>query len=113
MRITCALHKAGHWDARSATSSPSPCAEGTIARSITAAMKQCGGKPPELIRRLLPVRYGGKRIRCLMAKDSEGIDKSSAAAGQNADAKRIKRNGSIDREGSNYKTKPIIAAVPQ
>ena len=43
---------------------------------------------------------------------SEGIDKSISVATRKTDAKGIKRNGSVGR-GRNYKTKPIIAAVPQ
>ena len=43
---------------------------------------------------------------------SEGIDKSTAVPARKTDAKGIKRNGSVGR-GRNYKTKPIIAAVPQ
>ena len=66
-----------------------------------------------LIRPLLPVRYGGKRIRCLHGQDSEGINKSTSVAARKSDAKGIKRNGSVGRRGSNYKTKPIIAAVSQ
>ena len=41
-------------------------------------------------------------------QDSEGIDKSTAAAAGMTDAKASKRNGSIGRRGSNFRTKPII-----
>jgi hypothetical protein len=46
-------------------------------------------------------------------RDSEGIDKSISMTVKKADAKGIKRNGSRDRRGSNYNTKPIIPAVSQ
>jgi hypothetical protein len=46
-------------------------------------------------------------------QDSKGIEKSIAVAAKKPNAKRIKLNGSIGRRGSNYKTKPIIAAVPR
>ena len=46
-------------------------------------------------------------------QDSEGIDKSTAAAAGMTDAKASKRNGSIGRRGSNFRTKPIITAVSQ
>ena len=45
--------------------------------------------------------------------DSKGIDKSTSITAAKTDAKRIKRNRSIGRRGSNFKTKPIIAAVSQ
>jgi hypothetical protein len=50
MHTIYALHKAEHLAARSVTSSPSPCAEDIIARSIGMATKERGGKKLELIR---------------------------------------------------------------
>ena len=44
---------------------------------------------------------------------NEGIDKSTSAAARKTDAKAIKRNGSIGRRSSNFKTKPITTAVSQ
>ena len=44
---------------------------------------------------------------------SEGIDKSNSAGAGMTDAKASKRNGSIGRRGSNFRTKPIIGAVSQ
>ena len=46
-------------------------------------------------------------------RDSEGIDKSPSKTTRSTDARENKRNGSIDRRSSKYKTKPIIAAVSQ
>ena len=101
MRITYAMRRAGRSDAKSATSSPSPCAEGTIARSITAAMKRCGGRPPVLIQPLLPGRYGGKRIRWRQAEDEKAsTGRPLSPPGIPIDGE-AKRSGSADRASSN------------
>ena len=60
----CGSRKGGHSVARSAMSSPSRSAAGTIARSTAAAMKPHGGGKSESIRRSLPGRCGWKLIRC-------------------------------------------------
>src|ERR1700719_2988533 len=62
MPITCALRKTEHLVARSAMSSPCPCAEGIIERCIAAAMKPRGGRKLALILLLRPVRFGSERI---------------------------------------------------
>ena len=46
-------------------------------------------------------------------RDSEGINKSPSKTTRSTDARGNKRNGSIDRRSSKYKTKPIIAAISQ
>jgi len=56
------LPKAGPWDARSAMSSLSPCAEGIIARSIAGAMSKLGGDRSASIPLPSPERYGWKPI---------------------------------------------------
>ena len=117
MRITCALRKAGRWDARSATSSLSPCAEGTIARSITAAMKQCGGGPPELIRPLRPVRCGGETHPLPKGRNEKRIDGPTSIAARKTDTNKITRNGSIDewpsQNKANYRSCPPMTSFRQ
>ena len=60
--IICALRNAGPLAARSATSSPSPYAEGTIARFIATVTKQPGGGKRPSIPRRQHVHCGSKRI---------------------------------------------------
>ncbi len=62
--FTCASPRAGRSAARSAMSSPSPCAVAIIAKCIAMVMKRLGGTEPLSIRSHVPVRCGWRRILC-------------------------------------------------